>query len=245
MLILLPPSETKRPGGVGVSIDRSAIIWAALDEARDLIINKLMELCGDEQAAAKALKLGARNLADIDANLELLTAGTMPAISRYTGVLFDALDFESLTEEARKRASEQVFIQSALFGLLPATEQIPYYRLSAGSKLPGVNLKRIWTEAHRAVWPRMLGEVLDMRSKAYVELNPVPKDRDSWFVEVLEEKSGKALNHFNKKAKGAFVRAALTKGLGSISEVESVAASAGLGATVSAGRVELLVPAGY
>ena len=105
MLILLPPSETKRPGGAGVSIDRSAIIWAALDDTRDLVIGKLVKLCGDKQAAAKALKLGARNLADIDANLELLTAATMPAISRYTGVLFDAIDFESLSEEARKRAA--------------------------------------------------------------------------------------------------------------------------------------------
>ena len=143
MLILLPPSETKRPGGVGVSIDRSAIIWAALDDTRDLVIGKLVKLCGNKQAAAKALKLGARNLADIDANLELLTAATMPAIARYTGVLFDALDFESLSEEARKRAAEQVFIQSALFGLLPATEQIPYYRFRSGSKLPGVNLKQL------------------------------------------------------------------------------------------------------
>jgi cytoplasmic iron level regulating protein YaaA (DUF328/UPF0246 family) len=245
MLILLPPSETKRSGGVGVSIDRSAIIWAALDDTRDLIIGKLVKLCGNKQAAAKALKLGARNLADIDANLELLTAGTMPAISRYTGVLFDALDFESLSVQAKKMASEQVFIQSALFGLLPATEKIPYYRFSAGSKLPGVNLKQLWTDSHKEVWPRMIGEVLDMRSKAYVELNPVPEDRDSWFVEVLDEKSGKALNHFNKKAKGAFVRSALSNGLNGISEVEAVAQAAGLGARVSDGKVELLVPAGY
>ncbi len=91
----------------------------------------------------------------------------------------------------------------------------------------------------------MLGQVLDMRSKAYLELNPVPVDRGSWFVEVLDEKSGKALNHFNKKAKGAFVRAALLRGLKSISDVESVAASAGLGARVSKGKVELLVPAGF
>ena len=245
MLILLPPSETKRPGGVGVSIDRSAIIWAALDDTRDLIIGKLVKLCGNKQAAAKALKLGARNLADIDANLELLTAGTMPAISRYTGVLFDALDFESLSDQAKKMASEQVFIQSALFGLLPATEKIPYYRFSAGSKLPGVNLKQLWTDSHKEVWPRMIGEVLDMRSKAYVELNPVPEDRDSWFVEVLDEKSGKALNHFNKKAKGAFVRSALSNGLNGISEVEAVAQAAGLGVRVTDGKVELLVPAGY
>ena len=245
MLILLPPSETKRSGGVGVSIDRSAIIWAALDDTRDLIIGKLVKLCGNKQAAAKALKLGARNLSDIDANLELLTAGTMPAISRYTGVLFDALDFESLGDLAKKRASEQVFIQSALFGLLPATEQIPYYRLSAGSKLPGVNLKKLWTYAHKEVWPRMIGEVLDMRSKAYVELNPVPEDRDSWFVEVLDEKSGKALNHFNKKAKGAFVRSAMENNLQGVSDIPRIAKLAGLSSRQLDDVIEIVVPKGF
>jgi len=245
MLILLPPSETKRPGGVGVSIDRLAIIWAALDDAREQLISALIELCQDRDRAAKVLKLGTRNLADIDANLQIRTAGTMPAISRYTGVLFDALDFESLGDEAKLRVSKQVFIQSALFGLLPATEQIPYYRFSAGSKLAGINLRKLWGEAHKEVWPRMLGPVLDMRSKAYVELNPVPDTHHAWFVEVLDEKSGKALNHFNKKAKGAFVRAAMEQGLETIDDVEGVARAAGLGSRIQSDTVELLVPEGF
>lgn len=245
MLILLPPSETKRPGGVGVSIDRLAIIWAALDDAREQLISALIELCQDRDRAAKVLNLGARNLADIDANLQIRTAETMPAISRYTGVLFDALDFESLGDDAKLRVSKQVFIQSALFGLLPATEQIPYYRFSAGSKLAGINLRKLWGEAHQEVWPRMLGPVLDMRSKAYVELNPVPDTHHAWFVEVLDEKSGKALNHFNKKAKGAFVRAAMEQGLETIDDVEGVARAAGLGSRIQSDTVELLVPEGF
>jgi cytoplasmic iron level regulating protein YaaA (DUF328/UPF0246 family) len=245
MLILLPPSETKRPGGVGISIDRSAIIWAALDETRDHLIRELTELCADKERAAKALKLGARNIGDVDANLELLTAPTMPAIARYTGVLYDALAYDTMSEDAKLHAKQQVFIQSALFGLLPATEGIPYYRFSADSKLPGVNLKSTWTKAHEAVWPRMLGPILDMRSKAYVELNPVPENRESWFVEVLDDASGKALNHFNKKAKGAFVRAAMETGLSNIDDVSAVSKAAGLTSRVSDGKVELLVPAGF
>ncbi len=48
MLILLPPSETKRPGGVGISIDKAAIIWAALDPTRDKLITALTVLCKDD-----------------------------------------------------------------------------------------------------------------------------------------------------------------------------------------------------
>jgi cytoplasmic iron level regulating protein YaaA (DUF328/UPF0246 family) len=243
VLILLPPSETKRPGGVGVSIDRQAIIWASLDPQRDKLIAAVTKLCKKPEAAAKALGLGKRNLGDIDANLNLMTAPTMPALERYTGVLYDAIDFESLSVEAKRRAGELLFIQSALFGLLPAMEQIPYYRFSAGSKLQGINLKQLWMEAHQSVWPRLVGPVLDMRSKVYVELNPVPADRTSWFVEVVDQ-HGKALNHFNKKAKGLFVRQALEDGLAGIDDLPKVAKFAGMRAEIEPGKVILRAPKG-
>jgi cytoplasmic iron level regulating protein YaaA (DUF328/UPF0246 family) len=244
LLILLPPSETKRSGGVGISIDKLAIIWAALDPARDVLIEKLELLCADEKKATKNLKLGKAAAEDIRANLTLRTAPTMPAVARYTGVLFQALGYESLSDTAKLRASEQLFIQSALFGLLPATEQIPYYKFSATTKLDGMNLREHWLQAHKAVWPRLVGEVLDLRSKSYVDLNPVPETHSSFTVEVLDDR-GKALNHFNKKAKGAFVRAALEKGLASAADIPGIAKTAGLQAEIDGRCVRLLVPEGF
>jgi hypothetical protein len=245
LLVLLPPSETKRTGGVGVSIDKAAVIWAALDPARDIVIAALVKLCQDDETAAKALKLGRTNKKDIQANLEIMTSATMPALARYSGVLYDALGYDELSAMALERAQKQMFIQSALFGLVPAMEHIPYYRLSAGSSLPGVSLSKLWIAAHETVWPRLTGQILDMRSKAYVGLNPVPNDKESFFVEVLDAKSGRALNHFNKKAKGAFARAILETGLSTALDVPSVAKAAGLEARVSDGLVELFVPAGF
>ncbi len=244
MLILLPPSETKRSGGVGISIDKAAIIWAALDPARDVLIKKLGTLSKSKSKAVKALKLGKNPERDIQSLRELLTAPTMPAVERYAGTLFDALDYQSLSAEGKERAKERLFIQSALFGLLPATEQIPYYRLSASSQLPGIDLKRHWTKAHVAVWPRMVGPILDLRSKSYAALNPIP-EREHYTVEVLDEDSGKALNHFNKKAKGAFVRAALEHGLESVDQIPQIAKLAGLSARQSGLVIELIVPSGF
>lgn len=241
MLILLPPSETKRPGGAGISIDKAAIIWAALDPTRELIISALSELCTNSEAARRALKLGPRGGEEIQKNLSLLTAPTMPALERYSGVLFDAIGFHSLSSKALKNAHEKLFIQSALFGLLPAMEQIPDYRFSAVSQLAGVNLKKIWRESHQAVWPRMVGQILDMRSQDYQELNPVPTDRESFVVEVLSSE-GKALNHFNKKAKGMFVRSALEEGLEDITKLPDVAHAAGLRAETTGRTVQLFTP---
>lgn len=241
MLILLPPSETKRPGGVGISIDKAAIIWAALDPARNQLIMSLGELCQDQFLAQKALGLGKKSAQDIQFNLDLMTSPTMPALQRYSGVLYEALDYASLSDAALKRANEKLFIQSALFGLLPAMEQIPNYRFSASAKLPGVNLRTVWQQAHQAVWPRMIGEILDLRSMEYQEINPVPQDRTHYTVDVLSA-DGKALNHFNKKAKGLFTRAALERGLENISEVTDVAELAGLKASVEGQTVKLFTP---
>lgn len=226
-------------------MDRAAIIWAALDDTRAEVIVALEAVSGDEAMAAKALKLGKRSAADAAKNLSLWTAPTMPALERYTGVLYDALDYEGLSSAALRRAGEKLFIQSALFGLVPAMEQIPDYRLSADSRLPGLNLREIWEAAHLTVWPRMIGPILDARSESYAALNPVPKNRENYFLEVRDQAMGRALNHFNKKAKGAFVRSALEQGLESVAQIAKVASKVGLEAKVTGDRVLLLVPAGY
>jgi cytoplasmic iron level regulating protein YaaA (DUF328/UPF0246 family) len=244
LLILLPPSETKRSGGVGISIDKLAIIWAALDPARDQLIDSLQSLCNDPALAAKALGLGKQAAKEIAANLELRTAPTMPAVLRYNGVLFDALDYPTLSESAKQRITEKLFIQSSLFGLLPASEQIPYYRFSASASLPGVNLKKVWAEAHGAVWPRMIGPILDMRSNAYVDLNPIPEANESYFVEVFDS-SGKAMNHFNKKAKGVLTRAALEQGLESADQLPAIAKTVNLIAEVDGRSVRVTTPKGF
>ena len=244
MLILLPPSETKRPGGVGISIDKLAIIWAALDPARDQLITATQKVCSNPKKAAETFKLGPKSLGDLEANKNLMTAPTMPAIERYAGVLFDALDYKFLDDVAKTRVSEQLFIQSALFGLLPATEQIPYYRFSATTKLPKLKLRELWTEAHKAVWPRLTKPILDMRSKSYAQLNPIPNELESYELDVFDE-TGKALNHFNKKAKGLFVRAAMTHGLDTVSDLPRIAKAANLKVEIDGHSVRLITPQGF
>ena len=156
-------------------------------------------------------------------------------------MLYKAIDPDSLAESAIERAGQVLFIQSALFGLLPALEQIPDYRFSASSKIPGLNLTQLWIEGHKAVWPRMIGQILDMRSVEYQEINPIPTEKESFVVEVLA-KDGKSMNHFNKKAKGLFVRAALEQSLCDISQIPEVAASAGLRAEIEGRTVKLFAP---
>ncbi len=211
MLVLLPPSETKRPGGDGGPLDVSALALPSLRAPREAVVDALIALSSDEEVAARVLKLSAKRRHEIADNAALRTAPTMPAVDRYTGVLFDALDAGSLAREARAWLRGHVLIQSAPFGPVGALDGIPAYRLAAGVSLPGVPaLRRVWADAVRdALAASRPSFVLDLRSEAYAALGPLPPGIASSYVRVVSEGEGgavRALNHFNKHAKGAFVR---------------------------------------
>lgn len=211
MLILLPPSETKHAGGRGRPLDLERLALPALREQREAVVGALVALSRDEDAAAKVLKLSTRQRGDIAANAALRDAPTLPAIDRYTGVLYDALGAGGLDAAARRWLGHHVLVHSAAFGPVGALDPIPSYRLSASTSLPGLPpMKRIWAEpvvrALAAASPRF---VLDLRSEAYVALGAVPAVVPSAYVRVGATGEGgvvRALNHFNKRAKGAFVR---------------------------------------
>jgi len=160
---------------------------------------------------------------------------------RVTGVLFDALDAATLDAEARAYAADHVVVHSALFGPLGAMDLIPVYRLSHDSRLPGLRLKALWREPISAALEAKPGVVLDLRSEAYVELGPAPLRTDAAFVRVVSvDGSGRrrALNHFNKRAKGLFTRAVLTARPqpDSIDELIEWAHDAGFSLALSSGR---------
>jgi cytoplasmic iron level regulating protein YaaA (DUF328/UPF0246 family) len=243
MIVLLPPSETKQTGGSGV---KTSVSFAEMASTRAAIQTELLKLCKDPAAAIKALKLGPKQHGEIAINLSLTKPKTRPAIDRYTGVLFDALKQDGLSSSELKRASKLIYIQSALFGLISAADQIPNYRLSAGSKIPGVNLKELWSKAHEPVWSKFKNElVIDLRSKAYAELAPIPEHIKSYEVEVLVEDSKgnrRALNHFNKQAKGLFVKAILSASSEpkTIADLRKAAKLAGLKLESSANQLLLI-----
>lgn len=205
---MLPPSETKVSGG-GAVFQQSALAFPELAEVRDSVMTALVELSRDRVAAAKALKLGPRAAADLDANEQLPAAPAMPSIERYTGVVFDAIDVSSLPATARDRANEILVIGSALFGMTAAHDRIPHYRLSANSKLPGIPLGKVWADSMAAAFRAAGRFVIDARSTAYRGLAPVPADVPHITLDLMADSSDgrRALGHFGKHAKGALVRA--------------------------------------
>jgi cytoplasmic iron level regulating protein YaaA (DUF328/UPF0246 family) len=253
VLVLLPPSETKRDGGAeGSSLSLDALRFPALRVERARALDSLRTLSQDREASIRALKLGRTQHDEVDRNRAVTTSPLLPAVDRYTGVLYDALDAVSLTGPARKFAADHLVIHSALFGPIGALDPIPAYRLSHDSRLPDVALGHLWRDAAAAALATGAtgrgsgaGLVLDLRSEAYVHLGPAPAG--SLFVRVVSEgNDGKrrALNHFNKKGKGTFVRAVIEAEIdhADLASLLDWAASVGIRLSPGApGELELVV----
>lgn len=209
MKILLPPSETKRAGGTGSPLDLDRLALPELTVQREQLVTALVALSADADEAQRVLKLSARQAGEVEHNRMLRTAPTMPAVDRYTGVLYDALDARGLDRPARRWLAEHVLIHSAPFGPVAALDGIPAYRLAAGTALPGIApLRRHWAAAtSRSLIQNEF--LLDLRSEAYAALGPIPDSVPSAYVRVVTG-TGRALNHFNKKAKGELVRSLAT-----------------------------------
>lgn len=207
MLVLLPPSETKRPGGDGAPLDLAALTAPELTPVRAELAETLVRLAADVPASRAALGVSAKQDDEIARNAALRTSATLPAVERYTGVLYDALDVGSLGRAQRARADARLAVGSALFGLVRAADRIPAYRLSAGSSLPGLpTLRALWRPALAPVLAGERGLVVDLRSGAYAALAPVP---DAVTVQVLTERpdgTRAVVSHFNKAHKGRIAR---------------------------------------
>lgn len=215
MHIVLPPSETKRDGGIASPLDVTGLSFPSLNPLRRRLVNALVALSKDEQAALRALKLGPKGSAEAARNRVLKTAPTMPALDRYTGVLYDALDAATLSPDARAVANSRVLIHSALFGLVRANDLIPAYRLSHDSRIPQLSLSREWPERNATVLNSLEGLIIDARSQGYVDLGPIRAGERTAYLRVVSEGPDgqvRALNHFNKKAKGEFTRSLLESG---------------------------------
>ncbi|NDZ93406.1 peroxide stress protein YaaA [Streptomyces sp. SID6673] len=207
MLVILPPSETKSDGGRGAPLELDTLSFPELNPIRKRIAEAIVDLASDLDASREALGLGRTQLGEIDRNADLWLAPTRPAIERYTGVLYDALDHRSLTRAGRSKAADRLAVGSALFGVVRASDMIPAYRLSGGSKLPGLpTLASMWKPDLSDSLERVDDFVVDLRSGIYQQLGPIRGAVTATVVTEAADGSRKVVSHFNKHYKGLMAR---------------------------------------
>ncbi len=164
--------------------------------------SRLLGVKGDALRAATA------------ANRELSTAPTSPAIERYDGVLYRALDAPGLPTEGRRRLASSVLVFSGLWGLVAPRDPIPDYKLKMGASLKATGRLSTW-------WRDPITEALARRARGRTVWNLLPNEHDAaWdaarvdcravlsvrFLDERPDGSLVAVSHWNKHLKGALVR---------------------------------------
>jgi cytoplasmic iron level regulating protein YaaA (DUF328/UPF0246 family) len=189
-VLLLPPSEGKALDGDGPPWAAGTMADRGLDRHRRTVL-----------AAARRAGATARR-----------GAGTMPAIERYTGVLYRELDWPSLGGAARRRGATQVRTASGLWGLVAPGDPIPHYRLKASARVGDLgNLASWWRPrlvpvlagltAGRVVWDLL--PIEHTRMVAWDDPAIAPAQR---VIVRFVDPGGQTISHWNKLLKGAVVR---------------------------------------
>ncbi len=238
MLVLLPPSEGKAAGGRGAPLDLPRLSHQALTPVRARLVAALQQAALDDPLALQAA-LGCP-ADEVGKDTVLTSAPTMPALRRYTGVLYGALSYATLSTAGRRRANSSLRVASALFGLLAPPDPIPAYRLSAGTSLPGVgSLAAAWRPV---LEPELAGHrlLVDLRSGPYAALARAPHAVQ---VRVLRESGGirTVVSHDNKWTKGRLARVLCERGARSVADVAEAGRSVADVVEVDGRQVDLVL----
>lgn len=191
LMMLIPPSEGKKVGGT----PKPCSLW---NEDVLTMIEKLNQV--NDASWSNILGVKGKALAHaIEANQRLKSAPTMPAIERYTGVVYNAIDYASMSSTAQCFFNQHVRIVSALFGLVAPQDFIPEYKL----KIDKLGADKYW----RPVLAQQLNHVsvLDLLPQAH---RKAVKYSQGCAIDFLIIKNGKnkPAGHQGKHIKGRFIR---------------------------------------
>jgi cytoplasmic iron level regulating protein YaaA (DUF328/UPF0246 family) len=244
VLILLPPSEGKSAPAEGEPVDLTALAYAELlAERREKMLDALERLATLSRGRAVGMLGVSKGQADeVDVNAGLRVAPAAPAAEVYTGVLYERLALPALPVAARRR----VLIASALWGVVRPDDRIPYYRLSAKSRLTRIGPPAsFWRPAlAAAIADEPGGLVVDMRSAAYAAAWK-PKQATLLPVRAFTEVGGerRVVSHMAKAVRGDVARALLKakKPPADSEAAVAVARAAGFNVEINAGNLDVIV----
>ena len=217
-LILLPPSEGKASGGTGSEWFADAMAMPLRDsQGADprMAVIKSLQVVMARNSAERGKLLGVKGdalAAATLANRSVLVSPTLPAIDRYTGVLYEALELPTLAASARRRMARSVLIFSGLWGVVSPHDLIPDYKLKMGASLPGLGKLSTWwrpvlsPQIASIAQGRQLWNLLPIEHNAAWTHPPELRQITVKFFERRPDGSLVAVSHWNKFLKGALLR---------------------------------------
>jgi len=134
-------------------------------------------------------------------NQDIFNSKCVPAIERYTGVVYDHIDWSSLSKKSQEYMKQHIIIFSGLFGLLAPDTLIPDYKL----KMNVLSLKNLWKPI---ISESLEGEDIIFDLLPQVHRKAYTPTKNTIQIDFLVKKQGKtsAAGHFGKAVKGQFIR---------------------------------------
>lgn len=131
-------------------------------------------LAGPREDAARALLLPPAVVdSALGADAAVRSSGTLPALRRYAGTVYEGLGYPDLDATHQRVAARTLMTFSGLFGVVRGDEAVPDYRVPAKAVLPGVGVAATaWRPVLDRVLPTLLdrGLVVDLRSSDYAAM---------------------------------------------------------------------------
>ena len=198
MLILIPPSEGK------AKVKSSNVTFAETNFKFEREVNqivRLLSLLNEEDL--RSIYGTSQEKSEIfhRQNQDIFKSHCAKAIERYTGVVYEYINFQSLDKNAQHYMEKHVRIFSGLFGLLTPNTLIPNYKL----KMNVLSLQYHWSPIITKELEKedIIFDLLpQVHRKAYKPSNNVIKIDFS----VINKGKKTAAGHFGKAVKGKFIR---------------------------------------
>ncbi len=134
-------------------------------------------------------------------NQDVFNSKCVPAIERYTGVVYNHIDWATLSQKSQTYMEKHIIIFSGLFGLLSPDTLIPDYKL----KMNVLSLKNLWGPI---ISNYLKDEDIIFDLLPQVHRKAYTPNKNTIQVDFLVRSKGKtsAAGHFGKAVKGQFIR---------------------------------------
>ena len=173
--ILLGPSDVKKDGGNPFAPDmfdyrtsNTFNYYHELNPERRRLIDGILAA----PASSDFESLGGQGVDGslaMEVNRELYNSPLMSALDRYSpGVMYEAMNFQSLPTGAQRRLLENGVIFSGLFGLLRPDDLIPAYHVSLNADIPDIGKVADY-------WRPQISKILNEQLADHVVWNLLPE----------------------------------------------------------------------
>jgi cytoplasmic iron level regulating protein YaaA (DUF328/UPF0246 family) len=222
LLVLVPPSEAKTPGGTLRA--GAGAFDEALGDDRRRVIASLIATLTSSSTRRQEIVLNARG-ALLERALESTwhladeRVARLAAWQRYSGVVWAHLDPVSLEPSLRRR----ILIPSSLYGITTSEDRIADFRLkmNVGIAPPGT-MSTFWRSKVTPVVAAhakrsTIVNLLPLEHEAAIDLVEIGRSRRVVRVQFIDGEGGTTVGHDAKAVKGILARTLLIGGLESLS----------------------------